>query len=211
MIVEGIGKKAPTPVGIQIMNHEMLAILEESKRQAEYREYRKGGAWAQGIKGDLVLPGVGLLTRDVRPIFCGRLGEYGVVRYVNGRLDDEAVSLDFVLRKRGDGDIDLKAFGLTIQVKTREGERRDSLVRRIDERGRTLRLTAQAFVFCEWGGSDYVQLLGWSWMKDFAGQQPIPSPVGRWQNIAVEDADLSPMRSLVDNLSARRELASCSK
>jgi hypothetical protein len=211
MIVEGIGKKAPTPVTVIVARHEMLVILQEAQRQSDHRGYARGGTWAQGLKGDVVIENVGLITRAVRPAFCGNLGEYAACCHINRKFGIEVAACDFILRKFGDGGIDLKVFGLTLQVKTRESNRHGNLIRRIDDRGKVLEFSAQAFVFCEWGGFDSVQLLGWEWTKAIENREVVPAIVGDHQNIVVEDEDLQPMNRLVDNLEARREAGRCSK
>lgn len=93
----------------------------------------------------------------------------------------------------------LKAFGLTMQVKTRQRNSRENLVR-----VNASASASRAFCFVEWlmEPMSQVNLLGWCWTTNVVARTPTPSFNGRWNNYVVPDAELLPMNRLADELEA---------
>lgn len=169
MILEGVGRTAPAPKTLVLNDGELRQLHGEAKRRAAHRDYKNSGTtWGQGLLGDIVIPNVGSLTKDERPIFAGLLGEYALATVINAKFPGAAV-VDLSLRALGDFGVDLRPFGLTIDAKTRQREGDLHFVRRGTEKGRWLELTAKAFAFCEWAGFKSVKVCGWCWRAVIAG------------------------------------------
>jgi hypothetical protein len=210
MMTEGVGDVAPRPVKIVLPDYALQALLVEAASRAEYRQYRKQkDEWSQGLQGDVVIHNVGALRRDVRPIFVGMIGEYAVCEFINSREPSARVSVDLLQKVRGDFGVDVAAFGIQMQVKTRQTAEHGNLIRIIDEHGNRKSLNAKAFVFCQWSGDKVCELLGWAWTKDIRDLRPQDAVRGKHQNIVVADWRLICMDRLAEMLKAKKELSSC--
>lgn len=198
MITEGIGQHAPmkvrVPLGYQATRQCFLLAQERS----QHRGYSGGNAWQQGIKqSDREIPGYGVLQRAEVPIFVGIMGEYAAQQYLLSRIPGN-VGFDTTLNDTGDFGVDLKAFGLTMQVKTRQRDSGENLVK--DNR---YAKAASACVFAEWTGEPVasVFLLGWLWTAEVVNRDTVPG-ARDWNNFAVPDSELLPMSRLGDELEA---------
>lgn len=202
MITEGIGQVAPQQVPIRMTQNELFNVYHLSKERADFRQYKnRNNAWSQGCKGSMMIPGIGELTPDVRPIFVGTLGEYAAKRYLNSGRFNCRVELDTSLNQAGDYGVDLQSNGLKIQVKTRQSEQFSTLVKRTSY-GRLLSIPVHAFLFCEWTGGSVVSLLGWC-PGDVVGKKPLVDSFNcQWHNAVIDDVDLKPIDRLKDEIEA---------
>lgn len=200
MWIEGEGKRPPVPVRIRMSGGDMRVLLLEAQKRARHRGYEsKATTWENGICDSIEIDGVGRLTKAVRPIFAGLIGECGVSRAVGG-------SIDFLLLDGGDDGRDLVIHGLGIQVKLCQKSCGANLVRCRNERGYSKPITARVHVFCEWDKSDVrtVGVRGWVWSKDMVALPEVKSAVGSWWNFDVPNEMLLPVSQLKDELEARR-------
>jgi hypothetical protein len=83
-------------------------------------------------------------------------GEGAAARWLNEQLGESVFRVDTVYRKRGDGGVDLKAFGQTMDVKATPRP----MVRRADH-GHLLPLPARIYIFADARNYRVVRLLGW--------------------------------------------------
>lgn len=209
MIVEGVGSKAPQQIQVKLSRHEMLTVLDVAKQRAEFRQYKaRADLWGQGIKDGIEVDGLGIIERDVRPIFCGTLGEYAIQRWLTSRLAG-CVELDTELRQHGDYGVDLKAYGLSMQVKTRQNNERVSLIRHTTENGRRIPCPWYAACFCEWTGGSVIYLVGWQWRSFIEKIVPTYGRAGGWMNVEVLDEQTLPMQRLASELETWRYAHQC--
>lgn len=206
MITEGVGRKAPAPIVVSFTDHDLGCLKIETTKLATYRQYKAmAGTWEQGIRRAVVIQGVGKLTQDERPIFCGMMGECATMYVINKKFPD-AAKMDFTLRRRGDFGVDLAPFGVKLQVKTRQTPKYGNLIRRVKKHGGIVQMPSHAFVFCQWDGSKSVRVLGWCIRREIEHREPVPAPFGDWKNIVVKDEELLPMCNLLDELDRQKEL-----
>lgn len=202
MLVEGIGVKAPQRVPIVLTESELRVLFLCAKERAEYRCYQnRGDVWGRGCKDATEIPGIGTLTQAERPIFVGLLGEYAMKRFVTARFPGSC-EIDTELRANGDFGIDLKPFGLSIDVKTRQTGNGPQLVKVIDGRGRPVPPKAMVLAICSWEGFSTVNIVGWNWTAELLNaKEAVEARGGRdWFNIEVDDTDLLPACSMRDVL-----------
>lgn len=203
MITEGIGQKSPQQIQISMTLHEQLVTFETAKQRAEHRGYRvRRDQWGQGLKSSLTIPGIGELSRDLRPIYSGSLGEYAVYRYLECRFPGK-IEIDWRLTRYGDFGIDLQSFGLKMQVKTRQDTNPINRYRRTNKRGATLPIPSHVCCFCEWNLTSQVYLVGWCW-RETIERKPLVNGVGDWKNAELHDTELLPMCRLRDELETWR-------
>jgi hypothetical protein len=194
MITEGIGQHAPAAVRVKLSGETILACYRLAQERATHRNYSgRSDAWGQGIKAARELPLLGMVSQDVLPILVGIVGEYAVKCELVNKL------AGVTLNATGDFGVDLKAFGLTMQVKTRQRDSGENLVR-----VNAAATAARAFCFVEWlmEPMSQVNLLGWCWTTNVVARTPTPSFNGKWKNYVVPDAELLPMNRLADELEA---------
>lgn len=211
MMTEGVGEIAPAAWKVVLDDHSLQVLKLEAELRAEYRGYQKRDSeWARGLQGDVVIHGVGSLRREVRPIFVGLIGEYACCSLINRKVPSAGVSVDLLRKKRGDYGIDITAFGMHMQVKTRQTAEHGNLIRVVDEYGNRQRLSARAFLFCEWSGDKTCSVLGWQWTK-YIKELPIQDAVGgrKHKNVCVADWRLLCVGRLISALNAKKDLSSC--
>lgn len=198
MIEEGRGKVAPRRVSVPLSRADLLVCADIAKARAQYRQYSSGGAWQRGLLDATAIEGVGMLTREQMSVFVGSVGEYAVSASLAKTIGE--CGIDCELRKQGDFGVDLKPFGMSIQIKTRRRQKDHSLVRVGTNR-------AIVACFAEWTGGDVVDVLGWEWTPAIEQMQREVSAFGEWVNIVVYDADLLPMSRLRSELETWKALA----
>lgn len=204
MITEGVGMKPPAQIQVKMTANDLYVLRQEAIKRSAYRGYKaREDAWGRGIKSTVVHPGIGELTREVRPIFAGCLGEYAVQSYVEARFPGRC-PMDLRMHRCGDYGIDLQCFGVRMQVKTRQRSEHRNLVRRTNRRGSSMKIASHVFCFCEWTGMAQVYILGWCW-RDAVLAKPLVPSVGEWLNAEIPDAELLPMSRLRDELEAWQE------
>lgn len=201
MFVEGRGEVPPADCSVVMQGGEMLQLLDEAKRRADFRGYSgKSDDWSRGLKPATTLVCGGVLERHIRPIFAGLMGEWATALVLSRKLHED-VNIDLVLRQRGDDGRDLVVFGVPLQVKCRQSEKIPNLVR--DYRLR--KIQSRGFVFCSWPGDAVVRVLGWctrSIVVDKARRAPARR--GCHTNAEIDDRNLEPMGSLADALTGWR-------
>lgn len=204
MLVEGVGVVAPQKVSFVLTEAELFALFGCAKDRARHRDYgSRDDKWGRGIKGGLTVGGIGELSQQERPIFIGLLGEYATQQYIDRRFPTAKCVVDTSLLESGDFGVDLQAFGLKMQIKTRQGSSGANLVRRTNNRGKELPIKPHAFVFAEWNGGLTVYLVGWTWARAVREKDLVES-VGEWKNASITDSELLPMSRLAHQLNARR-------
>lgn len=206
MFVEGKGEVRPSPVRIRMTTADQSVLLQAAKALCEHRQYRTGASqWQRSHCQAVVVPRVGKIEPEVRAYFVGLVGEYALSRFLSDKLGIE-IRPD-LNKSDGDDGIDLKLFGLSVQVKTRQGVYQTSLVRYEDESGRFVLSTAAAFVFAKYEvecptGNAF--LLGWVPRERLLECRQSPAKRGGHKNYEVPDHQLCCMNQLVANLRARR-------
>ena len=202
MDCEGRGKVAPRPITVKLTRGEKIGILIDARRIAARRGEWHGEGWKGGLAGELVVRGVGLLGRQLRPIYLGLGGEYSTAKIVNRRIGHNVFIYDTTLYADGDGGIDMHAYGMSVQIKTR-GRDGDSLIRRLTAKKSFVPMESTVAVFCEWNGNDPVKILGWHTMAHIMELCPLQkSPVADHWNLCVRDSELQPIGSMITELRA---------
>lgn len=212
MLTEGIGTHAPSKQRLGMSPKELRFFMEAARKRATHRSYRNQGQWGKGLVGPLNLPGIGSVKQEERSIFVGLLGEYATQQYIDRRFPEAKCVVDTSLLPHGDFGVDLKPFGLKIDVKTREFKANADNVNRIkrtDERGNPLPVHPHAFLFTEWDHESptSVYLLGWVWSA-FVAELPLMPSVGKWMNACVFDSQLLPMSGMASELEVWKARAS---
>lgn len=203
MMVEGVGKRAPAIVRVVMPSGAMRLLLSEAKRRAEFRGYRKqNSAWKAGLLPPVVLPNIGSVSQDVRPIFAGILGEEACIASLSKHLGKDFPA-DTDLRPGGDGGVDFAYCGLTLQIKTTQSIVGGNLVRVRNWRGSLVPFAAHACVFCEWTGLAAVGIRGWCWWRDVKSLPQVKARRGNHMNIEIPSNELRPWRSLCMEYQAR--------
>lgn len=203
MIVEGVGKQKPSSSLVVLSRDDLRILKVHAEDQARHRGYQdRSDMWGNGIASAIVDPVVGELSRAVRPIYCGLLGEAALGRLIERRTGVAARS-DLTLHG-GDKGVDLTAAGLTIQVKTRQTFVERSLVRvGYIGNARVLKSPCRVYAFCHWAGGHRVYVLGWIWQVDMYGMSVVDG-AGNWENVLVKDEDLLPVSRLMSEIKARK-------
>lgn len=199
---EGRGIVAPAPYVMKLERGELLAVKEISADRASARRYAdRGDAWGRGHTGSMRVKNVGDLRSDETPIFVGTLGEYAAVSYINKRFKREAVSVDSLIRSKGDGGVDIRVSGRTIDVKcrTKPGV---SLIRAAWPNGNRVPFAADIYLFCQYAREvqDQISLLGWAWRSCLESLELVPARRGDHLNVEVADEMLNPMNALISAL-----------
>lgn len=207
MLKEGAGRVPPSPVRISIKD-EIRFLHGEARRREKFRNYSaRADRWGKGmLRGEKAEIVGGEIAMAVLPILIGMAGEWATVLYVNQRLGT-SFGIDLMERQNGDGDTDLSAFGLRVQVKTRKLNSGKNLVRYMSESGYEYPLAADVFVFSEWNLTPDVQLLGCVGQPELKTWQQEQSYRGGHWNYASDDAGLLPVSRLTTELEGRRDVA----
>jgi len=183
-------------------DHEFLAIVAGIRGINHYED--RPDIWGKGLLNGSVsaLRVLSHLTKAEEPMVAGKTGEYVTRAFAVRRFGDIFEPIDFCRRTRGDGGIDLKLAGVTLQIKTRV-DAPDLLVKKIDEWGRSLPLCGMAHVFCDWKRDYHVKVLGWIRNRDMEGLPTAPSRRGNWLNWVIPENSLSPMSRLWSEMEVR--------
>lgn len=202
-MIEGRGSIAPKPVRIVLTDHDLLAVIQSVKELNRYST--RTDDWGKGLIGDApsALREKVSLTHQEVPIVAGKLGEYALWSLATRRFGDVFPPVDFGRRARGDGGIDLKMFGIELQVKTRVTSSQN-LVKAFDERGVEIPLTGHAHVFCSWDRQWFLNVLGWIRNKELSRMPVESSRRGSWKNFVMADSQLLPLCRLWNELDLRR-------
>lgn len=214
VLIEGRGHVPPQPVVRECSHHQMLCLWDAARERADAKRYRnKSTAWERGILDEVVIEGLGKVTRDVRPILAGMMGEWATADYIND-VYPNAATVNLELIQYGDYGVDLQPFGLKLDCKTRQREHGENLIQRVNEKGREEQLRANAFVFCEWLGYPRVRLLGFIWTKDVhqRGYPLVDGRGGQWKNNVIPPEHLESMQQLREWVGVKRgtlEVGAC--
>jgi hypothetical protein len=206
--VEGRGIVAPKPIRVVIPRDAILIIKDRAAQQAMERDYRsRRDSWGHGLTGPGRPPNAADLRDDAFPNFVGGMCEYGVTELINRQFRRTVIAMDLRSRVRGDGGIDMKSFGLTVQVKSRQKPENPNLIRRYFRNGWVVPLGADVHIFCLYrrDDQDAVSVLGWAWTRklELQGYEIVPARRGEHVNIEVPDVDLEPMSRLIKELRQR--------
>lgn len=190
MFSEGVGLHSPKAVTVLIRDKNALIAIG---KMAEMLSSTKGYNLENALRG--------------------LIGEAAVAQY----LYEEAAVLQGMtigqVLPKGDGGIDLSAYGITLQIKTvRPGG--DLLVKRFASWSGLLGLNANAYVFCELGstipnlaGWQSVDLLGFVWKDQLIAKAHYrKSQRFDWMNLEIERDELLPINRLAVYLDAQRRM-----
>jgi hypothetical protein len=199
---EGRGEHAPKAEAVHLDDHDHRLAEGWAEKQSNTRKYHdRLDGWGQGLNPDRDVPRIGTIPRDRLPAYVGKLGEIAFLHFINaamGRDRRDRLTLDDVIRARGDGGYDFIILGHRIDVKTRQ-HAEPSLVRASTERGRPTPLTANRYVFAHLDVARPeigVRLLGWAEQSTVRACPVRVSPRGGHRNYEVPDRALEPMRRL---------------
>lgn len=194
MLIEGRGKIPPTPEIVHLTATDIEIVADVAAKRNQYRGYaRRQDSWGRGSISD--------------PVFVGLLGEHAVALFLNRRASCH-LAIDSELRPFGDGGIDLTTDGLVFSIKTRQSASRSNLFRRVDGRKNLRALRGDFHVFCRRESDREIWILGWidsSTMRQVARHVPGIAKNADWWNLDVDDAELTPMCRLVEEIKLRRE------
>jgi hypothetical protein len=197
MLVEGKGVVAPKPIRVFIQRHEIIALNDDAAKRAAFRSYGdRADQWGKGLLPTTSIVHIGEAPKAQVSILVGLVGEYATKRFLTSARPSWQIEIDTELRGTGDGGIDILAFGLKVQVKTKTRHGGENLVKCATSYG------WHCVVFCRWNMTDCVHLLGWTWKADVVSLAPQPSPFGGWSNFSVLDSALEPMSSMVSEIEA---------
>ena len=194
-IQEGRGRVPPKPELVHINRGELEWLKEEADKRNAYRDYdRRSDVWGKGVVSN--------------PTLTGMVGEFAFCRWFNGALSaNPPLEIDTSKREYGDGGVDFRPYGVSVQVKTREKYYGRMLIRREKGSGELLEFSWAACVQATWCPGDLVVGMdGWSrreWVLRHGRFETARK--GDWKNIVVEDADLVPMRDLAIKLATFRD------
>ena len=203
MQTEGIGREAPAAISVTFGVSERLALLDAARHIKSHRREWKGSGWKGGLASGKRVPGVGIIEQSVRPLFMGLGGEYATAIIINRRLPYPLLKVDCAIQPGGDGGIDFRPCGMTLQVKTR-GRGPTSFVRRLTDRGRLTPLGYDALVFVEWDMGTTAYVLGWNWATQIQQRARFaPAKRGKHWNLEVDDNILLPIADLAIEIEGR--------
>ena len=203
MVVEGKGRVAPAPIQVHLSRIEINQIIDGVRTGLNRYGARIDG-WGKGLLSGIESEFLRNVPGDQKPAVAGKCGEYALWVLASRRLSPaECPPVDFTRLSRGDGGIDLRLGGSSIQVKTRLTSR-TNLIRHTNSAGIVQVLAGDAFVFCKWDGALVVDVLGWIRTRDIPSMPLKDSPRGDWTNFDVSDSDLFPMSRLWAELAWRR-------
>lgn len=195
MQVEGKGLQRPAPV-IQAITRPNLVEIERFEMQIQQR--KSGGAtpWQRGLIHN--------------PHMIGKVAEVATQNFINAKFQNSC-AVDMNVHYGGDKGFDLKPYGLKIEVKGQGKDYNPALVRRADDGGRMIPLTADVFVFVDCAIRTQPKLLGWITLRDLRKYGRFEkAPGGREHfNITVRLEYLKPMRRLLQLIGAYRSDRQC--
>lgn len=214
MITEGIGQHAPSPVRELLTESDLRVVASASLQIAKYRGWsREAVGWKRGLIAEpLVIPRIGIIPAEAKPMFVGLIAEAAVVIYFNRRCGLQ-LSLKDQLLLSGDGGADIEIGCLTMQVKSRQSssshsKQSISLVRYATGDGRHVFPSCTAIVFCETMlPAPVVKILGWIYTAHAIDREIVPARIGNHWNIEIADSLLEPMGSLAERITAGKELS----
>lgn len=204
---EGKGIHAPgiTVVTLSEADHRFIECIANERSGMKYTG--SADQWKAGLVTGV--SGTTCTDPSAMPIVVGTTGELAVKAFIESRVHGRAINDTRFYAGRGDGDKDVIAAGLSIQVKTRKKLNGQNLIRRMNERGYVYPLRSECYCFATLTDCNVmkpVRLLGWAWRKDVERMRVDRSPIGPWKNIVVRDEDLRPMSALVSEIEFRMEM-----
>jgi hypothetical protein len=186
MIIEGIGRVAPTPKRVSLSNCDLIYCREISDSRNKHRGYKSSESqWKNGICDD--------------PVFIGTVGELALQKYLacNG-LNCRIVNEDL---NNGDFGIDFVWCGCKYQVKTVLNIDRENILVRRSKTNRTIDShSASRFVFCQFSGKDKTAaILGWCNRETVVNSKYEKSPIrdAGWFNNVIDRRSLLPIADLL--------------
>lgn len=182
---EGQGKRAPSPLRVEITSGQVAMCVEFARKCELVRGYAGSGGWRGGqLKSGLSVFSGHVLESHESPIVVGKIGEVAMC-ILSG------VEVDTAVRRRGDGGHDLRLPCGSVQVKTATRTYTSKLVKHPAE-------MSDWFVFATWDVQQRFVFVEGYVSREFVVRQIIePSPRGSWMNHVVKCSDLRPIRSLL--------------
>jgi hypothetical protein len=208
--IEGKGEVAPATVIEQLKWSDLQLFKDFALEVAKRRGYANGHTpWKRGLTAGITLGNSFSIPPHAAGAFVGKVGECALVYLINRRIGKErpVAFLNLDILPNGDGGKDVEVYGRQIEVKTRRGHFKSSLIRRLTSTGKLLHLTAHYYCFCEYNldAPRDVKLLGWVKNRFTAALRPVPAKRGDHRNIEVADPVLLPMSRLILELKSFRE------
>lgn len=191
-VVEGRGRIAPAPILVCLDDGDMDMIDRMGQRRADERKYeQRNDRWGRGLTSD--------------PIRVGFIGQFAVKRWLDRQMGKEICMMDESYKPMGDGGIDLKAAGITMQVKSTAkapDATGDMLIRRVSGTKRVQSMTADIFLYVASAGGNRPELLGWIERRKIGDVRFGQSKVADHWNIEIPRDRLKPMNRLVSKIKA---------
>ena len=181
---EGLGKRAPAPVPVEITSGHVAMCVEFARDCERVRGYAGSAGWRGGILQAKTLFGGNKVESHECPIVVGKIGEVAMCILAG-------VSVDTAIRNRGDGGKDLSLPCGLVQVKTAMNNLTDKLVKDPPE-------MCDWFVFARWNGCEKIVFVdGYISRSSLCNRSPKQSHRGNWLNLVVAQQELRPIRSLL--------------
>lgn len=184
MEAEGLGKKPPQSVLVDITTAEVTLCLEFAQRCSRLRAYAGAPGWKGGLVPSMRLFGGIEVDRTHAGIVIGKVGEVAMCKLAGAPVD-------LAMKDRGDGGKDLPLPSGSVQVKTSRKSFPTRFVRDPAE-------ACDWFVFASWNGlGPSVSIDGYVSRPALVRLPLVPAPAGNWMNIEVHVCDLLPIRQLL--------------
>lgn len=184
MEVEGVGKKPPQSILVDITPADVAACHEFAMRCSRLRAYAGASGWKGGLVPGMRLFGGVDADRATAGQTIGKVGEIAVCKLAG-------VPVDLALRDRGDGGRDLPLPSGSVQVKTSRKAYPTRMVRDPVE-------PCDWFVFATWNGlCAAVSVDGYVARESLIRLPSVWSPSGAWMNKEIHVASLLPIRQLL--------------
>jgi hypothetical protein len=208
--IEGKGEVAPATLIEQLKWSDLQLFKDFALEVAKRRGYANGHTpWKRGLTAGITLGNGFSIPPHAAGAFVGKVGECALVYLINRRIGKErpVAFLNLDILPNGDGGKDVEVYGRQIEVKTRRGHFKNSLIQRVTSSGKLLNLLAHYYVFCEYNLACplKVGLLGWARNQILSPLPFSPAKRGDHRNIEVKDPILLPMRSLLLELDSFRK------
>jgi hypothetical protein len=181
-----MGRVAPSPALVTLTPSDVELVRMVAERRNRYRGYTyRPDAWGRGFV--------------TNPALHGLLGELAACAFINKRLGTR-LSIDSEDMRNGDGGVDIRVRGVSVDVKTRVTGHR-CLVRRFDEHKRLMPLTADVYLFAQMESARRIWLLGWMSSADMVSLARFEksSRADHW-NLDISESDLEMPSHLIRHI-----------
>lgn len=181
---EGQGRRAPSPLRVQITSGQVAMCVEFARECEQVRGYAQSGGWRGGLLTGRTLFGGHRVESHECSTVIGKIGEVAMCLLAGEEVDT-------AIRRSGDGGKDLRLRCGSVQVKTSASNSTEKLVKDPPE-------MCDWFVFARWDGAiPYVFVDGYISRSLLFTREPQKSHRGSWMNRVVMSSELRPIRSLL--------------